>query len=417
MLSQGVFQLRESRLPYHFPHRQVTVLTALFAAADSVGHKTDLRPLPAGLLAPAGRFPVLVPPVGFAHFRHAFLEFRGHVAADGKLDPPKTTDPIVAIAQQVVLIARRVRPQTDPLHPLRQPLQRLFQDPQLVLAGAHVPVAKLAVEHYFLLGPVSVQRLIRLEPLVAVKRFLLAGLHQRGVHIQGGRALRPAALQLRDQVGVDPPQTPQRLIGLRDEGPPRLSQLLLFGLVIPGQIAEHRRRRRHAAPPFLAKTSLERSSLPPGQSRRLHSAQHARKSGVLLEHLQVADVFSARQVQQHQSHHQLVIRPSLLSLSQLHMASDRFHQPGHPSQIPVQRQTRQRRHPRPLCLGFVLVRKASLCYQLVTSLVFEQPLFNSYSKARKCLCQRGFPLSNLFLKILLTVDWGSSFWRLLPTPV
>ena len=120
--------------------------------------------------------------------------------------------------------------------------------------------------------------------------------------------------------------------------------------------------------PFQGPSGLAR------KSRRLHPVEHLRESRVLLEHLQIADMLTARQVQQNQGHHHLRVGPTLLALSQLQMATDGFHQPGHPGQIQEQRQPGQSRHSCLLFLGFVLVGKQCLCYQFFTSLVFEQPL-------------------------------------------
>jgi hypothetical protein len=65
--------------------------------------------------------------------------------------------------------------------------QALFHDAQLLVSGRHVAVAEFRIEHRSLFRPPTVQRLIRLEMLVAEQRVALVRFNQRRVHVQRRR--------------------------------------------------------------------------------------------------------------------------------------------------------------------------------------------------------------------------------------
>ena len=89
--------------------------------------------------------------------------------------------------------------------------QAVFQDAQLLVSGGHVAVAELRIEHRALLRPPAVQRLIRLELLVAKQRLALVRLDQRRVHVQRRRGRGLTLLQKVQQRLVHPPETAQFL--------------------------------------------------------------------------------------------------------------------------------------------------------------------------------------------------------------
>ena len=95
--------------------------------------------------------------------------------------------------------------------------QRGLQHPQLLVPGGNIPVAELRVQDRALLSPETVQRLIGLEPFVAVQRIPLVGLDQRGVHVQRRRRRGLVCLNAAEQRLIDLPQAAELLRHVRND--------------------------------------------------------------------------------------------------------------------------------------------------------------------------------------------------------
>ena len=169
------------------------------------------------------------------------------------------------------------------------------------------------MQHHALFRPPAVQRLVRLEPLVAVQRFALVGFDQRGVHVQGRHRHPPVRLEEPEQRLVDLPQAADWFGQRRDERRCRAA----------GAGRPRRRGTGPASPPSPRATARRAAgacaSAPaaPGGRRaaanpRLDLAHHLDKAGVLLQPLQIFQTVAARQVQHDQRHDHLKIEPALL---------------------------------------------------------------------------------------------------------
>jgi hypothetical protein len=80
---------------------------------------------------------------------------------------------------------------------------------------------------------------------------------------------------------------------------------------------------------------------------------------------QIVHTIAASKIEQDQRHEDLGIAPALGTPPHAHMPSDRGLQPADRGQFQVGRESRQRGHPAPVFLGFILEREHALCHTLL----------------------------------------------------
>ena len=230
--------------------------------------------------------------------------------------------------------------------------QAVLHDAQLLVPGGHVAVAELRIEHRALFRPPAVQRLIRLEPLVAEQRVALVRLDQRRVHVQRRRRRGLVLLHEAQQRLVHPPQAAQCLRHRRNERRSR-HRLRRRRIMEPLQPARQRRRRGHRplalAPPAL----LQRPPFGARQQILLDRLQDRRKAAVALQPLEVFDAVAAGQVQENHRQNHLDVEPALAA-GRPHMPPDRRAEPAGLDQLEIQRKTGQRGQSMAGRIGFVL---------------------------------------------------------------
>jgi len=102
-------------------------------------------------------------------------------------------------------------------------LHGLFQHAHVPTAGRHMPVAELVVHDDILLRPEHDHRLVAARPVIGHGGGVLVTLHERGIHIQGGRPRPRPALAARDQraIGDVQPRQGRGLPRDRRRGPGR----------------------------------------------------------------------------------------------------------------------------------------------------------------------------------------------------
>ena len=227
--------------------------------------------------------------------------------------------------------------QRDRLHALRQMAQALLQNAQLLVTGGHVAVAELRIQHRALFRPPAVQRLIRLELLVAMERVALVRLDQRRVHVQRRRLRRLVFVQELQQRLVHPPKAAQRLRHRRNE---RFSRHRLGRVRIVEPLQPARQRRRRGRRPFALAppAALQRPPFGARQQILLDCAQDRRKAAVALQPLDVLHAIPAREVQQDHRQNHLDVEPALAA-GRPHMPPDRRAQATRLDQIEIQRKT------------------------------------------------------------------------------
>jgi hypothetical protein len=118
----------------------------------------------------------------------------GHIGADGVRDLL-----VLAPAEDLGFVQGAVGAEKDLRDPLGQVAHRLFENPQIPTPRGHVPGPELIVEDDLLLRPEHDHGLVPARPIVGYGRRVLVALHERGVHIEGGRGFAGAALEARDQ--------------------------------------------------------------------------------------------------------------------------------------------------------------------------------------------------------------------------
>ena len=341
----GKRQLRlvaQRQLAQRFADREKAVIGAVAAVPGPIGHVDDLGPFLIGVLRLAVRFADQWLPRALGRRPHSRAESLGHVGADRELDHAKArVFSLAAIEQQLFLIARRVRTQRDCPHAVRQMAQAVFQDAQLLVSGGHVAVAELRIEHRALLRPPAVQRLIRLELLVAKQRLALVRLNQRRVHVQRRRGRGLTLLQKVQQRLVHPPETAQFLRHRRNERHPR-DRLGRGWIIEPFQPARQRRRRGRRPLALAPPAAFQR---PPFGARKqilLDRPQDRRKAAVALQPFDVFHAVAAGQIQENHRQNHLDVEPALAA-GRPNMPLDRPAEAAGLDQVEIQGKPGQRR--------------------------------------------------------------------------
>jgi hypothetical protein len=146
------------------------------------------------------------------------LEWRGHIGADSVRDRS-----LLAPPKHGGFVERAVGAQEELRDPVGHVAHRLLQHAQVPAARRDLAIAELIVHNHVLLGPEHHHRLVAARPVVGHGRRVLVALHERGIHIQGGRRLPGPALEARDPRAIGGAHARQggRLQGDRRLGPSR----------------------------------------------------------------------------------------------------------------------------------------------------------------------------------------------------
>src|SRR5271157_766760 len=311
-------------------------------------------------------------PISFGYSPHRTFELRSHIHSHRKLDNPKAlVFCFSTILEQLPLISRSIGTQIYLLHTRGNQFQCPLKRPKQIKIRRNVAVSKLTQHHKPLLGPIDVQRLIRLVFLVAVQSLSLVRLHQGCIHIQGRSFLRSTALNSCDKCCIGPYQSRKRPLGCRNEGRMSHPQLLLLVIVKQLQVLTHCRRRWHCPHPLLPPPSSQGSLLRSGPTPMLNLSQNLTEALVSFQHHHILDAISSRQVQKHQRHHHLFVSPALITLTCPNVFRNYPIQAHDLRKFHVRRQPSQPCHPPIFLLNFILERKNPLCHSSFTSLVID----------------------------------------------
>src|SRR3954449_12756354 len=152
---RGVGQIQ---LPQGFADRQEAVVGTPPAVPGPGRHEADLGELLVGLVTLALDGPVQRLPVRVGHGPGSLAELLGHIGADRELDHPEPRVlALAAVQQQVLLVARRIRPQADLVHAGGgRRGKTILHHPKLLVTSRYIAVPELRVQHDALFGPPAV---------------------------------------------------------------------------------------------------------------------------------------------------------------------------------------------------------------------------------------------------------------------
>ena len=273
---------------------------------------------------------------------------------------PKRCFSFLAVFEEIMLIARRIRTEIDILHPFREHVEGFLEYPELFVSRGDIPIPELRVKDKPCFRPKDVERLIGFISLVGEEGVFFLRFYERGVHVQGGFLFRTAFLDGGDEVPVYLHESLEMLIRRRDEGFAFFSFLLFLRVVEGCKEPEYGGRGRDGRVMLFSPSSLLRSPLLAGKPLRFDPADDLAEALVLLEDLYVVDGVSAGKVEQDEGENHLFVRPALDTLTW--RCFEMISQAEDGGEVEVDGKARKGRHVARCLLFFVLVGKSALCH-------------------------------------------------------